>query len=416
MKEKIEEVKKEHPSLNFETVDYKIISDEGDEISTRLQIKGFKGNEELTLLIRDEDELNELITYPLDDLSLFKDYLGVVTKDNVQVLLNDIGLSGYSVLRSLESKELNIKIHYNRQELNLKLSRFSRENKGCLKFFSNSIMGAFRGRFRRPIIIEVNGLKINKNPELENETRKVLNSVLFDIEYNFGLSLETVNINSLLRRINRRKKNKYELPDEPINLVYKDYIPELIDYYHIGEKVDFLPFKFLCYFHIIEYFQDKSAYHIVSEKLKNIMLKPDFSLNIQNYVGQAINVFKKENEKHLSDKIKIERVFKQFVDFNEFKLFLENEELYEYFQKEVIFDCIKPLKISALSFESESRFYNTLMNRVYSLRCSIVHSNPDFDDSKAIPFLANHENIEKLRLEMEIMMELARTIITKTTY
>jgi hypothetical protein len=52
--------------------------------------------------------------------------------------------------------------------------------------------------------------------------------------------------------------------------------------------------------------------------------------------------------------------------------------------------------------------------RIYKLRCSIVHSNPDFDEKKAIPFVPSATNLQKLAHEITLIEEVAKMIITGT--
>ena len=80
----------------------------------------------------------------------------------------------------------------------------------------------------------------------------------------------------------------------------------------------------------------------------------------------------------------------------------------------MILDCNKPLKLTAINFDKDGNFYNELTQRIYAVRCPIVHSNPDFDESKAVPFNPTSNNIEKLKIETELMMEIARKIIVDT--
>ena len=132
------------------------------------------------------------------------------------------------------------------------------------------------------------------------------------------------------------------------------------------------------------------------------------------YVGQAINFFKKENDRYTTDKIKIDRVLKYFISRQEIGEYLDEIDKREYFGTEIELECSKPLKLPKIRFESDSEFYQNLTKRIYSIRCSIVHSNPDFDDSKAIPFVPTPKNLEILRNEIELMHEIARTIIVES--
>lgn len=414
MEKELELVVEKFPKLKSEMTEMKYIFKDEIEIVKRIQTKGLNGNEELVLLLRDEEEVAEALKLPLQDTFLFKEYLGAFYDKKVEVILSEISVRSFALSERLEKNPLTIKVAYKKSELVIKIQYT--EDETPLKFIASHIKGSFiRGRFRKGTLLTIENLPTIPLESLENEIKLILNSVLFDIEYNFSFVFEVVYINSLQRKIRRRPKPRYEAPIEPVDFTFKKYIPELIDYFHTGEKVDYAPFKFICYFHIVEFFQDKSAFFIVREKLKNIVLKPDFNLNVNLYVTQALNLIKAESEKNQTDKTKIQRVLKQFIEQEEFKTFLTNEELLDYFEKDATFSFAQPLVLKAIDFSSDEKFIESLTNRIYSIRCSIVHSNPDFDVKKAVPFVASNENIEKLRYEIEIVMEVAKNIILKTT-
>lgn len=267
-----------------------------------------------------------------------------------------------------------------------------------------------KGRGPSYNVIQIKGLTRKNEEQLSEDLRKILNCFLFELTYNYQISLETVSFESLSIRIPTRRK-RINLPDDSVNIVYKEYITELIEYFYIGEKVDYAPFRFICYFHIIEYFSDKSAYFLAAQKLKAIMLKPDFHIKTDKYVNQAINFFKTESTKFTGDKVKIRRVLNQFVDRIELGEYLKEINLFEYFMEDCTVKCSKDLKLPGLNFESDSKFEDSLTKRIYSMRCSIVHSNPDFDESKAIPFKPTAENMNILRKENEMIFGIARQII-----
>ncbi len=408
MKERIEKLKKEK-SLNIE--ERKVIYPD-EEISIIYLIHGLKENETIDFLIREEadvDILEELI-----DKSpyLFSDFIGTYADSTIQVALSNVS---YRSLRGIERDEegkdiIRIKVNYFKNELEITLKYATSAD--LISKYSQILRGARRYSTRRsPLIIQVKNFDKITGEGIENDTRNILNSVLFDIEYTYGIGFETINIDSLTRRYFRRNDQFSELPTDQINLVYKKYIPELIEYFHIGEKVDYLPFKFICYYHIIEYFSDKSAYYVVSDYLKKLLLKPDFHTKTNQYVNQAINFFKKESDRYTSDKIKVERVLRQFISREELGEQLRSLGIVDHFEQEMTLDCSKPLTLPKIDFSTDSNFFGDLTKRIYSIRCSIVHSNPDFDESKAIPFVPTTKNMEILRMEIELVLQISRTII-----
>ncbi|MDN3667526.1 hypothetical protein ACFFU1_10065 [Algibacter miyuki] len=414
---KIEVLKKDFPDLNFETKEHEFFYDEDDiRKEDRIHISGFKGNSEFQIIIKPDHEIELVSEILKENIFVFPDFLAIRYNNTIEVLLTPI--SYRTSFRNIEIDDevnktvvFNVGMNYHRNNLDI-LLEIGQDN--LLPKFLQFVRGAFRYSRRKPTILKIEGYKKESPDGIVNDIRNVINSVLFDIEYNYDIALETVNIDGLLRRFIRRRKKKNDLPSEKFDLVYKKYIPELIQYFHIAEKVDFLPFKFICYYHIIEYFSDKSAYDLVSKEVKKILLKPDFHLKTDKYVTTAINLFKKENDRHTNDKVKIERVLKQYIKREELKESIEELELIDHFSKSLTFDCVKPLELPAIDFDKDGNFFGELTKRIYSTRCSIVHSNPDFDESKAVPFNPSPNNIDKLRIEIEMISEIARIIIIES--
>lgn len=406
----MEKFAKEFPKLEIEKKESKIEFDDGEVFHSLLYIiNKVKGVGEIELFIRDLEHLDNFKSILNTDFQLFDDFLGIRKDNNIEVYLNPINVPYHVLSNEEEAKNIfDIKLNYIKNELDIKI-QVEPEN-SFIPILAKQIRG-FRAPRRRSIVLTIGNLKKLSKEGLTNDVRSIINSVLFDIEYTYNISFETINIQSFIRKNIRRKKLKIEIPTQQISLIHKNYISELIEYYHIGEKVDFLPFKYICYYHIIEYFSDKSAYYIVSEKLKSLMLKPDFHEQTNKYVAQAVNFFKKENDRYTSDKIKIDRVLRQFVNKDELKEYLTINETIDHFEKDCVLECNKDLELPKIDFYQETNFYNSLTKRVYSLRCSIVHSNPDFDDTKAIPFVTSPKNMDNLRIEMEMIMEIARMII-----
>jgi len=357
----------------------------------------------VTFIVDDEDDAESLNSFLSQEPIIYKDYVGVHFNDMVEVMLTSV--SRFSRARYLMDNPILINIMYKSVGYNIEIS--GNDEESPLMFLVERIK-ELRGR-RARITAKVSttggqGVSIS-----EQEVREMLFSVLFDIEYTYDISLDTVKYDSVIRRA--FKRNLEEIPSDRINLVYKKYTPELIEYFHTAEKVDYLPFKYICYFHIIEYFMDKTAYIVAAKKVKQLLLKPDFHASSNKYINDAINIFKKENDKYQTDVVKVNRVFKEFVDKDGILSYIKELELDSHFSSEVKLESDKNFSLSKVRFDNDNEFYNTLSRRIYSLRCSIVHSNPDFDENKAIPFIPTENNLFELRKEIELIKYIAKNII-----
>ena len=307
---------------------------------------------------------------------------------------------------------IKVTIAYESKTLDVEIFLFLLK-KTEIGFLAAKMVG-IRPRSRRAIA-RISGLPYTDFVGLEADTKEVLRSILFDIECTYGIVLETTNLENLRAPTTSTPEPRPKLPKEQVALLYKPYTPELIEYFHTGERVDYLPFKFICYFHIIEYFMDKSAHSVVTKKIKQIIIRPNFHAKSSEYISEAIKIFRAETEKNMTDKIKISRVFAEYLNRECVQRFLESSSLINHFANEHTLKFNKELKINGIKFDSDVAFCDSLAKRIYSIRCSIVHSNPDFEESKAVPFSPTPVNIDFLRRETMLMKEVARTIIVNST-
>ena len=386
--------------------------DDGIEIEREYvsyNISAIPGLENLTLNLAEEEDFAHLDKLIQSGPTLFSDFLGGRFGQQVEVVLTKISRGIFSP--PPPSRSLTVQVAYQGVEISCTLTS-SRTEKTSVGFIAAKMVGV-RLQPRRTIAV-ISGLSISDPAHLEAATNEILRSVLFDIEFTYGFAFETTNLENLKEAQRATKRRGPPLPREPIRLMFKGYVPELIEYFHVAEKVDYLPFKFICYFHVLEYFMDKSAYSVVSRKVKQLLLSPDFHLKSSEYIANAVNIIKLETERNTTDKIKIGRVIGEFAQSDTIQSHLTSISMLTHFTREHTLACAKPLKLSAIAFDSEKSYLESVAKRIYAVRCSIVHSNPDFDESKAVPFLPTPKNIEFLRTEIELIREISRTIICNT--
>lgn len=419
MEDFVQEFQKKHPGIRVDaqiSLDY-IMDDDGDEVeveNTAYNVTAIPNLDGLALCLSDENDFKRLDKIVESKPTLFKDFLGWKVGGKIEVVLSratQLTRRFYPFSRA-HLQPIEITMGYESKTLGVEIFIFQHQ-KTEIGFLAGKMIGI---RLQdRGAIAKISGLPSKNLVELEASTRQVLRSILFDIECSYGIVLETANLENLKAPTASTPEPRPMLPKQQVTLLYKQYTPELIEYFHTGERVDYLPFKFICYFHIIEYFMDKSAHSVVAKKIKQIIVSPDFHAKSSDYINDAIKVFKAETEKFMTDKIKIIRVFAEYLNREVVQRFVESNALKDHFEKEHTLKFSKDLKINGIKFDTDSAFCESLAKRSYSIRCSIVHSNPDFDESKAVPFSPTPANIDFLRREIMLMKEIARTIIVNST-
>lgn len=385
--------------------------DEGQDIEVEkisYNVNSIPGLENLTLNLQEEDEFLRLDSLIESKPIIFSDYLGGQFNNQIEVVLERISKGSFSP--QSPTKSTDIEINYQGAEIVVSITRAI--SKTSIGFIATNMVGVRRMPYRMVVILK--GLSARSPSEIETDTRNILRSALFDLEYTYGVCFEVTNLENLKSSKSGPRRLAPRLPVEPIRLMYKNYVPELIEYFHMAEKVDHLPFKYICYFHVLEYFMDKSAYSVVTRKVKQLLLSPDFHLRSAEYISNAVNIIKLETERNTTDKIKIGRVISEYTQFDSIQKHLSSIGVLDHFKNEHSLTFSKPFNVTAVKFDSDKLFIESIAKRVYAIRCSIVHSNPEFDESKAVPFLPTHKNIDFLRVEIELIKEIARTIISNT--
>ncbi|MBL7975893.1 MAG: hypothetical protein JNJ85_13340, partial [Candidatus Kapabacteria bacterium] len=265
MEEKINKLKETYKNLTFQKKEYIFFDD--DAPSYYYEVSGFEGNKELVLTVDDDDDYKILIKVLKKSFSFTPVLFGVEYESKIEIALSPVNprTSHFSRYK-LKDKPAEIEMAFFKNQLEISI-QFQPESS-----LMTQLMEVMRGK-RSSLIMTITGYQNPSTEGKESDLRNILMSTLFDFSYSYNLVFEPINFDSLVRRVPQRRKNKTTAPTDKIKFIYKSYIPELVEYFNIGEKVDYPPFRFICYFHIIEYFSDKSAYYYAAKKLKSLMIK-----------------------------------------------------------------------------------------------------------------------------------------------
>src|SRR5918912_871909 len=107
MEDKINELKSLFPSLNFEKVERRVVIAPGNvELRTHYLVKGLRGNEELTLSVLREENLEDIKRLLEKNVFVFKDFLAIYYDGKVEILLSPIRSASLLNLWDRETRTL----------------------------------------------------------------------------------------------------------------------------------------------------------------------------------------------------------------------------------------------------------------------------------------------------------------------
>ncbi len=364
---------------------------------------------EISLVIVDQKDLQYFKNFIGNSASFLKNYLGSYNEEYIDLLVYKINTE--RLFSSARVNEIIIETFFKGQKLSIELSQHINDN--LLTDFIKIYNGP-QQLDNRCLILRIRGFSFESSSIQESDLKTLLNSIFFDIKCLRNEYFEVYNYNQLARRFRLKTPLNSGNSKDKHKLVVKNLIPELIDYLKVADRIDYLPFKFLCYYHILEYFLDKSAHLTIKRKLDAVLYQPDFDLNSDFYIGEILQTFKEEGDRLNSDKIKIQRVLQEFLERGKFLSFIDDLEFKDHFFSNQVLEFQTNVDLNSLKRDTDVQLFKSLTERIYSIRCSIVHSNPDFGVKKGVPFVSSDRNLSILEKEVFLLEEIAKTLILKS--
>lgn len=383
------------------------------------EVKPAYARMEYCIRINFNDEEIRLVIINIEDLKYFKNLLnnnnflksclGSYNEEYIDLLVYKINAEKFLFGDQVNSLELEV--FFKGKKVFIELSQYLQDN--LLTDFIKLYNGP-KNLNGKQTILRIKGLSLNTPNIKEEDLKLLLNSVFFDIKCLRNEYFEVYDYHFLGENYKLSKSQYIKQRGNNHKLVFKNLIPELLDYFKVADQINYLPFKFLCNYHIVEYFLDKSAHLAIKRKLDSVLYQPDFDANSSSYIDEILNSFKEEGDRLKSDKIKIQRVFQEFLEKDKIIAFINNLELKDHFFSDQTFDFQSKVTLVQLKSDTDSQLFKSLADRVYSIRCSIVHSNPDFGVKKGVPFVSSKSNLSILEKEIYLLEEIGKTLIIKS--
>jgi len=387
-----------------------------------LTCSGFKNIEDIEFVLNQDEHFEKWLSLDFDSIIFLSKYYGFFHDGKIEVTIarrtSGLSLPLLHYLkrvvndRSMEDNDAEFTFSWHMNYFDNDLKIYYNENHSEIYKNIFSRLGREHQRFGRGFekdAIFIEGYNFSTVEKLENDLDKIFTCLFSETYFIFGFILEPSPIFSIDRKVKIIKRQRINIKDFPVEILYKEYNPELFEYVKSAESVRYPPFRFLSFFQIIEYYCDRSTYKIFSKNLKEMMLKPDFHFKIDEYLPKAINLFRSSAPNIVAERKKIFNVLKEFIDIEDFQLYFKDN-------KHIITDIIfsNKLELPKIKFDNENIFLNSLTTRIYKLRNSIVHSNPDYDEERVKPLIPTKSDLYNMEDEIELIKYIANQIAQKS--
>jgi hypothetical protein len=279
-------------------------------------------------------------------------------------------------------------------------------------FLSSSRERGPRGRNMRRITVKIENSRVTTHDTARDILEKIANSIFFqiDLAYEIPISLQSQRESWIERHNKRRRKQlfvdktatisepKYEYDSEPISL-----------YWYAKESGQMPIFQYLAFYQTVEFYFPIYSSFEAKQKIQGIIKDPRFNPNRDTDITKIISTIQSNsggksfgNEREqlkatinaCTNNIELKEFFS--ADQNRFDFYSENKG--------------KNLAKQKISVKNETAdFVAEVSERIYEIRCRIVHSKASEGDFEVL--LPYSNEVKKMDFDIELMEFIARKVL-----
>ena len=231
--------------------------------------------------------------------------------------------------------------------------------------------------------VRVEGLRISNNMEAAEKLAQVTNSLFFELRKKRGVNFFVgrrydVKISGWGRELRGKGKQKsevgfpkFEYDKEPIEL-----------YWHAVSAYNMPLLQYLAYYQILEYYFVKYSMLEARKEIRNCLKDPEFDVDDDNDVVKIVASVSGKLGPRVSERDLLCDTIRGCISKEELAEELAEKALKEYFKNE--YKVVSQFKVSQENKDIDIR--EQLAERIYDIRCKIVHTKEDDKRGRIMPF------------------------------
>ncbi|WP_402719144.1 hypothetical protein [Janthinobacterium rivuli] len=325
----------------------------------------------------DLDVIEAVISVPGMSLGAFRmvrRMLGILRPDNeYQEIVLESGSSGSPIIKL---KDSSAELQIIAQSGNLKLS------------------------------IEITNSKVKSNEQAIDVLKKYSDSLFFAIDAQKNMFL------SLVRRQSKRKYARPQKNEVPLEFPRNFYENASIDLFWYARSAARMPLlQFLAYYQSIEFHYPAFYNADVGRKVKSILKNPSFRIENESDIARVVAVIKSNGKGFASEKDQLKATLKECINNDDIENFIRaDKERSKYFM-----NTSKGVSKFSINIQNPSELYNQVADRIYDIRCKIVHTKGDEGNEELDLLLPYSKEADNLQEDIELIRLLAQKVIIYTS-
>lgn len=379
-----------------------------------LQLPNGRFTRQITVFPRD---VEYLLSVEFEQYTVLGDYVATVDKASgrIEALIVGAGLVGRANIGRVISqlpgaqviaeedagldKEAFEDSGYPRQTTAQK-SRLAVEQNG-ISIEISPASAEFEILLERGVTIKVDGVKTSNHDEALEALDRYAASMLFDLDVVYGFHIQ------LAKRRRQTRRRRYERPSHTPKFPRNKYAPQALELYQYGRSAAGLPLlEYLAYYQSLEYFFPFFAKEQTVHSVRSQLLHPGFDPLNDDALNRLINLAAPAAKTGMAEREQLRATIRACMTEADIRDFIGSVPDYsEHF-------CAKKQKIKGVgSFhlsDNQNDVRDQAADRIYAIRCRIVHSKQDGGGNSHDVLLPSSAETESLLADVELIRLVAQ--------
>jgi hypothetical protein len=266
----------------------------------------------------------------------------------------------------------------------------------------------FRRRLQNFQTIRLEGLKFENHNQAKELLSNIGNSVFFQIDLITNIPVHLAFDRDLQRKIRfRRKVAREGLTFTPPKFQYD--VEAISLYWYARTSVNMPLLQFLAFYQILEFYFPLYSSKDAQEKVKNLLKDPTFDRNSDKNIARILEIVKVygKGKSFGDERSRIRATILACVDLEDLNdFFNENAARKDFFDEQKKSKSLILQKISFTRKDHDIRL--DVANRIYDLKCRIVHTKDDSDMELLLPYSTD---LSYIKYDIDLVEFLARKVL-----
>ncbi|MDB5856288.1 MAG: hypothetical protein JWR22_4329, partial [Herminiimonas sp.] len=251
--------------------------------------------------------------------------------------------------------------------------------------------------------IEITNAKVKQHDEAVDLLQQIANSLFFSIDLQKGTYL------SLIRNPSRERRDRPHANDLEIHFPRHVYDKAPMDLYWYARSATNMPLlQFLAYYQVLEYYYPVFFNADISRRIRAQIKNPAFRVDSESDISRVVSTIKTKGPGSGSEREQLKATLRECI---------ENDDIHDFVnqspQRAAFFNSkAKGITANLLNTANKTtELYIQAAERIYSIRCKIVHTKSDDHEGEIELLLPYSKEAEKLGEDIELVKFVAQKVM-----